>query len=180
MLIGLQSKKCDMFLYIRQTDRLQIDTDRLFRQTTFHLLQKLNIANVTQNEIRLKTCCLFMSTIYMESSLWKFYDGHHDLVNRYGVSVSQMTQICSVCRNYNPILSSFMVYHRDCNKSSTTHATYGAWAAYPSRTHEFNPSFSGVRVARFLVFNVMLCRLLFVLFLLVIVLSVLLRLTTSD
>jgi hypothetical protein len=44
-------------------------------------------------------------------------------------------------------------------------------------------SFSGVRVARFLVFSVMLCRSLFVLlsfFHLVIVLSVLLRFTTSD
>jgi hypothetical protein len=121
-----------------------------------------------------------MSTIYMESSLWKFSDGHHDLVNRYGVSVSQMTQICSVCRNYNPVLSSFMTYHRDCNKSNTTRATCGAWTADPSGTHEFTPSLSGFRVARFLVFNVMLCRSLFVLFRLVIVLSVLLRFTTSD
>ena len=42
------------------------------------------------------------------------------------------------------------------------------------------PAFSGVDVARYLVFCVIFCRSLFVLFLLAIVLSVLLRLTASD
>jgi hypothetical protein len=42
------------------------------------------------------------------------------------------------------------------------------------------PVFSGVRVARSLVFYVMFCRSMFVLFLLAIVLSVLLRFTFSD
>jgi len=40
--------------------------------------------------------------------------------------------------------------------------------------------FSGVRAARFLVFCVMCCKRLFVLFLLVIVLSLLLRFTDSE
>ena len=45
---------------------------------------------------------------------------------------------------------------------------------------ELTPYFSRVRVARFVIFCVMFCRLLFVLFLLATVLSVRLRLMASD
>ena len=34
--------------------------------------------------------------------------------------------ICSACRNYILILSSFMTYDQVCNKSNTTGATSGA------------------------------------------------------
>jgi hypothetical protein len=91
-------------------------------------------------------------------------------------------QICSACCNHNPILSSFMTYHRVCDKSNMTGATYGAWTAYPSCApdHEFTPQvFSGICVAWSLVFCVRFCRLLFVLFLLAIALSVL-WFTASD
>ena len=75
------------------------------------------------------------------------------------VSVSQ----CSVCRNHNPALSSFMTYHRVCNKSDTTGVTCGAWPVHPSGAPEFTPVFSWVRVAESVVFCVMFCRSLFVL-----------------
>jgi hypothetical protein len=71
-----------------------------------------------------------------------------------------------VCRNHIPILSSFMTYHRVCNKSNTTGAMCDAGTAYPSGASEFTPVFSGVRVARSLVVCVVFCRLLFILFLL--------------
>jgi hypothetical protein len=29
--------------------------------------------------------------VKLKSSIWKFYGRHHDLVDRYGISVSQMT-----------------------------------------------------------------------------------------
>jgi len=77
---------------------------------------------------------------------------------------------------HNPVLSSFMTYHRVCDKSNTTGATCGAGTAFLSGAHEFI-RFSGVRAVRSLFFYVMLCRSLFVL--LAIVLSVL-RLTASD
>jgi hypothetical protein len=45
-----------------------------------------------------------------------------------------------------------MTYHRVCNKSNTTGATYGAGNADTSRAHEFAPVFSNglsrVRVVR--------------------------------
>ena len=75
-------------------------------------------------------------------------------------------QICSACCNHNPILSSFMTYHRVCDKSNMTGATYGAWTAYPSCApdHEFTPQvFSGICVAWSLVFCVMFRRLFSVL-----------------
>ena len=70
------------------------------------------------------------------------------LVNRYRVSVSQMT----ICRNHNPILSSFVTCHRVCNKSNTAGATCRAGTTYCSRAPE-----------RGLVFCVIFCRSLFIL-----------------
>jgi hypothetical protein len=44
------------------------------------------------------------------SSLRKLYGRNHNLVDRIGISVSQMTTICSTCRKHFPVLSSFMTY----------------------------------------------------------------------
>ena len=60
------------------------------------------------------------------------------------------------------------IYHRVCIKSNTTGATCETGTTYPSGVSEFTIVFLGVRVARFLVFCVMFCRSLFVLFLLAI------------
>ena len=79
-------------------------------------------------------------------------------------------------------LSVFMTYNRVSNQNNTTGATCGVGSAYPSESPEFTPVVSVVRVTRSLVLCVMFCRLLFVLylFLLAIVLSILLRFTSSD
>ena len=45
--------------------------------------------------------------VKLKSSLRKLDGRHHDLVDRYGISVSQMTTMCSTCRKYFPVLSSF-------------------------------------------------------------------------
>ena len=75
-----------------------------------------------------------------------------------------------------------MTYNRVSNKNNTTGATCRVGSAYPSESPEFTTVVSVVRVTRSLVLCVMFCRLLFVLFLFVlaIVLSILLRFTTSD
>ena len=39
--------------------------------------------------------------------------------------------MCYICRNHNVILSSFVTYHRDCNKSNTTGFTCGAGTVFP-------------------------------------------------
>ena len=77
--------------------------------------------------------------VKLKSSLRKFYGCHHDLVDRYGISVSQMTTICSTCRKHFPVLTSFMTYHRVCNQINTTSDTSGAGIAYPSGSYEFTP-----------------------------------------
>jgi hypothetical protein len=59
----------------------------------------------------------------LKSSHWMFYGRHRDLFNRYGISVSEMTSICPACSNQNPVLSSFMAYHRHFDKSNSTDAT---------------------------------------------------------
>jgi len=74
---------------------------------------------------------------------------------------------------FSLFLSSFMIYHQVCNKSNTISVTCGGGPAYLSGSPEVNQVLSGVHVARSLVFCVMLCGSLFVLFHLAIVLSVL-------
>jgi len=75
-------------------------------------------------------------------------------------------QICSTRHNHNPVLCSFMTYHRVCNKikSNARDATCGAGTAYPSGTaDQFILFLCGIHVARSLVFCVLFCRSLFVL-----------------
>ena len=87
-----------------------------------------------------------------------FYGCHHDLVTCYEIFIywcHKWPWICSVCRNFYPVISSFMTYNEVCNDSNT---------------RQLPPSiFSGVHVARSLVFCVMFCISLFDPFLLAIV-----------
>jgi hypothetical protein len=50
-------------------------------------------------------------------------------------------RICSVCRNHHPVLSSFMTFHRFCNRSNTTVVTSGAGTTYFSGARECTPVF---------------------------------------
>jgi hypothetical protein len=77
-------------------------------------------------------------SVKLKSSLWKFYGRHHDFVDRYGISVSQMT---TDMFHLSQTLSSFVTYYRVCNHINTTGATSGAGTAYPSGASEFTPSF---------------------------------------
>ena len=74
----------------------------------------------------------------------------HFLVNSYGVSVSRMTNDIFRCRNYNPIISSFMTYHRVSNKSNAMGSTCEAGIAYPSGASEFIPV-----LVRFVLFDLL-------------------------
>jgi hypothetical protein len=51
----------------------------------------------------------------LKSSIRKFYGRHYDLVDRYGISVSQINNFFSTCRKHWPVNSSFMTYHQVCN-----------------------------------------------------------------
>ena len=72
--------------------------------------------------------------------------------------------MCSVFRNHNPVLSPIIAYHRVYNRSNTTDATCEAGTAYPSGAPESTPVLCGVRVSRHLIFCVVFCASLFVLF----------------
>jgi hypothetical protein len=49
--------------------------------------------------------------------------------------------ICTVCRNHNPVLSSFMTYLSYYQVCSTTGAICSARTAYHSGAHKFTPFF---------------------------------------
>ena len=70
------------------------------------------------------------SKVLQSSPLRKVYSHHPDLVNRCGISVSQMTT-CSVCGYRNPIISSY--------KSNPTGAACGGETAYPPGIPDINP-----------------------------------------
>ena len=92
-------------------------------------------------------------------------------------------RICSTCRKHFPVLSSFMNYHRGSNQSNPTGATSGARTAYPSGAPEFIPGFqwgSCYSIFRFMCMFLQIVVCPFVLFLLAILFSVLLRYTDSD
>ena len=81
--------------------------------------------------------------VKLKSSSRKLYGRHNELVDRYGISVSQMTADMFHLRKHSPVLSSFMTYHPVCNKRKmkTFRTTCGGETAYPSRTNEFTPGF---------------------------------------
>ena len=62
------------------------------------------------------------------------------------------------CHNHNLVVSLFVTYHWSCNKTNANGITSGAGPAYPFGAHEFNPSFSGVRLFSTLSFCIVFCR----------------------
>ena len=53
--------------------------------------------------------------VKLKSSLRKVYGRHHDLVDRYGMCVTNDHGCVPLVRKHFPVLSSFMIYHRVCN-----------------------------------------------------------------
>ena len=69
--------------------------------------------------------------------------------------------VCSVCRNHNPIFSSFiMIYHRICQKSNTLCSVSRVEQELLTLPQHMSspPVLCAVRVAQSLVFCVMFCR----------------------
>ena len=85
--------------------------------------------------------------VKLKSLLRNIYGQHHDLFNRYGISVSQITIDKLPLSEALP--SSFLIHHKVCSYSSTTSATSGEGTVYPSRATEFTSVFSWVLVTRF-------------------------------
>ena len=67
----------------------------------------------------------------------------------------KLPRICSVCRNCNPVLYSFMTYQSVCDtRVIRRDVTGGAGTAYPSAVPEFTHGFREAHVARWLLFCV--------------------------
>ena len=74
--------------------------------------------------------------------LGKFYSRHHVWVDRYGISGSQMiTDVFRLRWSQNLVISSFMTFHKVCNKSSTMGAASWAGTVYLSGAPEFTHGF---------------------------------------
>ena len=88
-------------------------------------------------------------------------------------------RICSIRRKNFRVLSSFITYHRICNQINMTDITSGAGTATLSEQLSSPPCFYWGSCNSIFRLMCLFWRSLFVLFLLAIVLSVLLRLTDS-
>ena len=118
--------------------------------------------------------------VNLKSPLRKPHGRHH-----------KWPRISSFCRKNNPLLSSLIIYRRLCNKSNSIGAIGWPGTVLLFGTHDFIAGFAcffvclvfffgGGRVARSLVFRVVLYRSMFVLFHLAILLSVLFQFKASD
>ena len=118
-----------------------INTEVLYSVATYHGVNlHLKILLVYSTLI----VCLLLTRklLKLKSSLRKFYGRSHDLINRYRISVSQMTTHMFHLYKHFPVVSSFMTNLRVCNESNTTGATIGTGTAYPSGSPEFTSIFS--------------------------------------
>ena len=113
-----------------------------------------------------KSACAISTRSYL-----RYIKNEHQIFNMTRLIVTpeyldhKWPRISSACRNHNPVLSSFMPYHRVCNKSKKT-------VALESPPPPPRPEMIGSCCSIF-IFLVMLCGSLFVLFLLATMLSVL-------
>jgi hypothetical protein len=73
----------------------------------------------------------FSEIVWLKSSLRTFYGRLFDMLNRCRRYTSHTWPlICSICRNHNPILSSFMNYHQISGKSTTSLTFCFFWTLY--------------------------------------------------
>jgi hypothetical protein len=77
----------------------------------------------------------------VKSSLRKCYGHHHDMVDHYGISVSQWQPICSTYCKHFTVFYSFTTYYQVCNYITMTCITSGSGSTDPSIAPEFIPVF---------------------------------------
>ena len=95
----------------------------------------------------------------LKSLLRKFYDRHHDLVNRYGISVSQIT---SDIFHLSSFTHSWLITEFVTRKTRWVPLVEEELHTLPEHMSS-SPVFNGARVSQSLVFCVVFCRSLFVL-----------------
>ena len=94
----------------RKYDQATTNYPTIYDKTTALRYMYLNIENPLEYRISIRS----------KSSLRKFYGRNSELVNRYGISASQMTTDMFRWRYHNSVLSSFMagfgtkVTHEGC------------------------------------------------------------------
>jgi len=95
--------------------------------------------------------------VKLKSPLRTFYGRHHDLVDCYGISLSQMTTDM-----FHLSLALPGPFLRVCNYINTSCATSGAGTAHPFGAPEFTPGFSWSSCYSIFSFICMFCRTLFI------------------
>ena len=101
----------------------------------------------------IKQCCYVgRKYMYQLKYQWRVNYITNNSDNRF--SCHKSPRICSTCRKYFLVLTSFMTYHRVCNQINTTSATSGARTIHLPEHLRLRPVSSDVRVTRTLVLSV--------------------------
>jgi len=79
------------------------------------------------------------SLLNLKVKIHILYSSRQNIWIEGSILCGKWPRICSVCRNHNPVSSSFITFHRVCNVSNTTGATSGVGTAYPSTANEVTP-----------------------------------------
>jgi hypothetical protein len=77
--------------------------------------------------------------VKVKSSLRKCYGHHHDMVDHYGISVSQWQPICSTYCKHFTVFYSFTTYYQVCNYITMTCITSGSGSTDPSVSTRVHP-----------------------------------------
>ena len=77
--------------------------------------------------------------VKVKSSLRKCYGHHHDMVDHYGISVSQWQPICSTYCKHFTVFYSFTTYYQVCNYNTMTCITSGSGSTDPSVSTRVHP-----------------------------------------
>ena len=89
--------------------------------------------------------------VKLKSSLRKFYGRHHDLVDRYGISVTNDHGYVPLVVNTSRSFPHYDITGFATRPINMTGATSETGTAYPSGEPEITPGFSGVPATRSLV-----------------------------
>ena len=108
--------------------------------------------------------CVPNKIVYIMTSKWKFIQRFKESQLTFDIQLPFSFHILIICSTKSKKTGlRWSLFFPSREIGDTTYATSGARTAYPSEHLSTSPVFSGVRVARPLVFCIMFCRSLFLL-----------------
>ena len=130
---------CDCLIEVTSWDRFDCNLEASgSKRTKWHPKQ--------DSKNRLKSHSFYQNANYKRKDIHWIINSVHSCIGIFHVPNNLIfwntfVNLTNIYHNHNPVLSSFMIYPRMCNKSNTTGVTCGAWSAHLPGEPEFIPDF---------------------------------------